>query len=75
VNTAAADLVQQLMHCCQMAEFWPLAYIVVQTALYPGAHTLHSGMGCSQEIQDAAAAACGQVAAHEQAFWQMAYEG
>jgi len=32
-------------------------------------------MGCSQEIQDAAVAACGQVAAHEQAFWQMAYEG
>ncbi len=32
-------------------------------------------MGCSQEDKDAAVAACGKVAAHEQAFWQMAYEG
>lgn len=29
----------------------------------------------SQEDKDAAVAACGKVAAHEQAFWQMAYEG
>lgn len=33
------------------------------------AHTM------TQEEQTKAAEACGKVAAHEQAFWQMAYEG
>lgn len=28
-----------------------------------------------QEEKDAAVEACGKVAEHERAFWQMAYEG
>lgn len=33
----------------------------------------HCEVNCVQEVQEQAIAVCAEVAAHEQAFWQMAY--
>lgn len=45
------------------------------TALMHAQHLLLCWLPSLQEEQQAAADACGKVAEHEQAFWQMAFEG
>ena len=76
MNQQQQTLCNGLCTAAKIAKFWP--WLTLLSKLHCNlvdTRTSHSGMGCSQEDKDAAVAACGKVAAHEQAFWQMAYEG
>lgn len=46
----------------------------ISAAIYAMGRNFMLAHTMTQEEQTAAAEACGKVAAHEQAFWQMAYE-